>query len=108
MAASARQKPTAAAPASPEGIIVGPGVTPLATDWIQTQSSHLTAVAEVISHSRAGSVSDCVARLCLDAGRGHLFSRDGSVREAAARVLGTRSTPWGMQTTPRTSRGRWC
>jgi len=76
-------------PASPEGIVVGPGASPWsAVDPYQTQSSHLTAVAEVISHSRPESVSDRVARLCLDASREYLFSKDGSVREAAARVLG--------------------
>lgn len=74
---------TEAAPTSPEGIVVGPGV-----DWIQTQSSHLTAVAEVVSHSRSESVSDRVARLCLDTSREYLFSKDGNVREAASRVLG--------------------
>ena len=73
---------------SPEGIIVGPGAAASETDWIQTQSSHLTAVAEVVSNARADSISDRVARLCLDTSREYLFSKDGAVREAAARVLG--------------------
>ncbi|KAL7554783.1 hypothetical protein ACHAWF_018322 [Thalassiosira exigua] len=74
----------------PEGIVVGPGPTASTalSEWIQTQSSHLTAVAEVVSHSRPGSVSDSIARLCLEVSREYLFSRDGSVREAAARLLG--------------------
>ena len=69
---------------SPEGIIVGPGAAASETDWIQTQSSHLTAVAEVVSNARADSISDRVARLCLDTSREYLFSKDGAVREAAA------------------------
>lgn len=76
------------APASPEGIVVGPGAASSPNDWTQTQSSHLTAVAEVMSNSRPESISDRVARLCLDSSREHLFSKDGSVREASSRVLG--------------------
>jgi len=78
---------TTETPISPEGIVVGPGASG-AIDWIQNQSSHLIAVAEVLLHSRPESVSDRVARLCLDAGREYLNSKDGNVREAAARVLG--------------------
>jgi len=79
-----------APPNSPEGIIVGPGTvaSPSECDWIQTQSSLLTAVAEVVNHSRPGSITDRVARLCLNTSREYLFSKDGTVREAAARVLG--------------------
>ena len=57
-------------------------------DWVRTQASLLMCVAETVSHSRPGSVSDRVARLCLDTGREFLFSKDSNVREAAARVLG--------------------
>jgi hypothetical protein len=77
---------------TPEEITVGPpgASSPSSShhDWIQTQSSHLTAVAEVVSSSRPDSISDRVARLCLDTSREYLFSKDGNVREAAARVLG--------------------
>ncbi|KAL3763636.1 hypothetical protein ACHAWU_009060 [Discostella pseudostelligera] len=78
------------APTTPEGIIVDPGAasTPLGVDGLRSQSSYLTAVAEVVCHSRPESVSDRVARLCLDVGREHLFSKNESIREAAARVLG--------------------
>ena len=79
--------PTAAASSSPEGIVVGPGAAS-ASEWIQTQASNLTAVAEVVSQSRPESISDRVARLCLDTSCEYLYSQDGSVREAAARVLG--------------------
>ena len=65
-----------------EGVIVGPG------DWIQIQSSLLNAVSEIVAHSRPDSISDRVARLCLNTSREYLFSKDDSVREAAACVLG--------------------
>lgn len=65
-----------------EGVIVGPG------DWIQIQSSLLYAVSEIVSHSRPDSISDRVARLCLNTSREYLFSKDDTVREAAACVLG--------------------
>jgi len=74
---------------TPEGIIVGPGAAASSeSDCIQIQSSHLTAVAEVVSNARQDSISDRVARLCLDTSREYLFSKDGTVREAASRVLG--------------------
>ena len=76
---------------SPEGIIVGPGVSNTAAggaDLIRMQSSILSAVAAVVFKSRPGSISDRVARSCLDTGREFLFSRDNLVREASARVLG--------------------
>jgi hypothetical protein len=76
---------------SPEGIIVGPGVTTntvAEADLIRMQSSILSGVAEVVFKSRPGSISDRVARSCLDTGREFLFSRDNLVREASARVLG--------------------
>jgi len=76
----------AGASSSPEGIIVGPDAA--TTNHSQTQSSHLTAVAEVVSSSRPSSISDSVARSCLDTSREYLFSKNASVREAAARVLG--------------------
>ena len=85
--ATAAADGTISAPTSPEGIVVGPGAAS-ASELIQTQSSHLTAAAEVVSHSRPDSISDMVARSCLDISREYLYSRDGSVREAAARVLG--------------------
>jgi hypothetical protein len=72
---------------SPEGIIVGPGASS-SVDWVKTQTALLRGVAEVVSNSRAGSVSDRVARLCLDCGREFLFAKDSQTREAAARVLG--------------------
>jgi len=70
---------------SPEGIIVGPGAT---TDMMRMQSSILSGVAEIVIKSRPGSISDRVARSCLDCGSEFLFSRDKVVREASARVLG--------------------
>ncbi|KAL7464865.1 hypothetical protein ACHAXS_005188, partial [Conticribra weissflogii] len=57
-------------------------------DWVRAQASLLMGVAEIVYHSRPDVISDSVARLCLYTGREFLFSRDGSVREAAARVLG--------------------
>lgn len=77
-----------ASAASPEGIIVGPGATPSDSDRVQIQTSHLSAVAEVVSNARTDAISDRVARLCLDTSREYLYSKDGTVREAAARVLG--------------------
>ena len=87
---SSSSRARGAPPNSPEGIIVGPGAvaSPSECDWIETQSSLLTAVAEVVNHSRPGSITDRVARLCLNTSREYLFSKDGTVREAAARVLG--------------------
>jgi len=73
---------------SPEGIIVGPGVTAVGADMIRMQSSILSGVAEVVFKCRPGSISDRVARSCLDCGSEFLFSQDTVVREAAARVLG--------------------
>ena len=78
---------TGAPASSPEGMSVGPGAS-TESYWLRTQSSHLAAVAEVVSNSRPDSISDRVARLCLDTSREYLFSRDRTVREAAARVLG--------------------
>jgi len=73
---------------SPEGIIVGPGVTAVGADAMRMQSSILSGVAEVVFKSRPGSISDRVARSCLDCGSEFLFSVDTQVREASARVLG--------------------
>ena len=73
---------------SPEGIIVGPGVTDGGADMMRMQSSILSGVAAVVFKSRPGAISDRVARLCLDCGREYLFSRDKLVREASARILG--------------------
>jgi hypothetical protein len=74
-------------PKSPEGIIVGPGAS-ASVDKVKIQTSLLRAVAEVLSNSRAGAVSDRIARQSLDIGREYLFSKDSNVREASARVLG--------------------
>jgi hypothetical protein len=74
-------------PKSPEGIIVGPGAS-ASVDKVKIQTSLLRAVAEVLSNSRAGAVSDRIARQSLDVGREYLFSKDSNVREASARVLG--------------------
>ncbi len=75
---------------SPEGNVVGPEVAaPTEGDWIQTQSSLLTAVSEIVTYCRPDSITDRVARLCLNTSREYLFSKDGTVREAAARVLGS-------------------
>eukprot|EP00573_Skeletonema_grethae_P011505 CAMPEP_0201711444 /NCGR_PEP_ID=MMETSP0578-20130828/59143_1 /ASSEMBLY_ACC=CAM_ASM_000663 /TAXON_ID=267565 /ORGANISM="Skeletonema grethea, Strain CCMP 1804" /LENGTH=1162 /DNA_ID=CAMNT_0048200495 /DNA_START=58 /DNA_END=3546 /DNA_ORIENTATION=- len=74
--------------ASPEGIIVGPGVTAVGADMMRMQSSILSGVAEVVFKSRPGSISDRVARSCLDCGSEFLFSVNTQVREASARVLG--------------------
>ncbi|KAL7446872.1 hypothetical protein ACHAXM_011443 [Skeletonema potamos] len=73
---------------SPEGIIVGPGVAAGGADMLRMQSSILSGLAEIVFKSRPGSISDRVARSCLDTGREFLFSRDNLVREASARVLG--------------------
>ena len=73
---------------SPEGIIVGPGVTASKADMIRMQSSILSGLAEVVFKSRPGSISDRVARSCLDCASEFLFSQDTLVREASARVLG--------------------
>jgi hypothetical protein len=70
-----------------EGIIVGPGAT-ASVDKVKIQTALLRAVAEVLSNSRAGAVSDRIARQSLDIGREFLFSKDSNVREASARVLG--------------------
>ncbi|KAL3784496.1 hypothetical protein HJC23_013639 [Cyclotella cryptica] len=75
------------APTSPEGIIVGPGAT-ASVDKVKTLTALLSGVAEVLCNSRAGAVSDRVARQCLDVGREFLFSKDSNVREASARVVG--------------------
>lgn len=75
-------------PMSPEGIIVGPGAT-ASVDKVKIQTALLSAVAEVLSNSRAGAVSDRIARQSLDVGREFLFSKDSHVREASARVLGS-------------------
>lgn len=72
---------------SPEGIVVGPGATS-SIDKVKTQATLLRAVAEVLANCRAGSISDRVARHCLDIGREFLFNKDSNVREASARVLG--------------------
>jgi len=78
------------APASPEGIVVGPGADGNKFENIfQTNAPLLTALAEVLSHSREESVSERVAIMCLDTGRDFLFAKDLHVREAAARVLGS-------------------
>ena len=74
-------------PTSPEGIIVGPGAS-ASVDKVKIQTALLRAVAEVLSNSRAGAVSDRIARQSLDVGREYLFSKDSNVREASARVLG--------------------
>ena len=73
---------------SPEGIIVGPGVAAGGADMLRMQSSILSGLAEIVFKSSPGSISDRVARSCLDTGREFLFSRDNLVREASARVLG--------------------
>lgn len=75
------------APSSPEGIIVGPGAT-ASVDRVKTLTALLSGVAELLCNSRAGAVSDRVARQCLDVGREFLFSKDSNVREASARVVG--------------------
>ena len=74
-------------PSSPEGIIVGPGAS-ASVDKVKIQTALLRAVAEVLSNSRAGAVSDRIARRSLDIGREYLFSKDSNIREASARVLG--------------------
>ncbi len=79
------------APTSLEGIIVDPGSasrTWVGGDCLLSRSSYLSAVAEVVCHSRPGSVSDRVARMCLRVGREHIFCNDETIREAAARVIG--------------------
>lgn len=79
------------APTLLEGIIVDPGSasrTSVGGDCLLSRSSYLSAVAEVVSHSRPESVSDRVARMCLRVGREHIFSNDETIREAAARVIG--------------------
>ena len=48
---------TGAPASSPEGMSVGPGAS-TKSYWLRTQSSHLAAVAEVVSNSRPGSISD--------------------------------------------------
>jgi len=68
--------------------VVGPGAAARA-DGLRTLASVLAALAEVLSSSRPGSVSDDVARRCLGAGRTYLSSPDLHVREASARVLGS-------------------
>ena len=73
---------------SPEGIIVGLGTKAVGADMMRTQSSMLSGVAEIVFKSRPGSISDRVARTCLDCGSEFLFSPDKVVREASARVLG--------------------
>ncbi|KAL3812159.1 hypothetical protein ACHAXA_000928 [Cyclostephanos tholiformis] len=77
---------------TPEGNVVGPGALaapPTEGDWIQTQASLLSAVSEIVTHSRPDSITDRVARLCLNTSREYLSSKDKTVREAAACVLGS-------------------
>jgi F0F1-type ATP synthase membrane subunit c/vacuolar-type H+-ATPase subunit K len=63
-----------AAPALPKGIVIGSGATtnpatPSAADRIRTRVVALAAVAQVLLHSRPGSVSDKIARRTLNTGR---------------------------------------